>query len=243
MFRGTWPIFRRELAGYFGTPVAFIFIVIFLVLAGVFTFQIGGFFERGQADLRPFFDFHPWLYLCLIPALAMRLWAEERRSGTMELLMTLPISRAGAALGKFLAAWAFAGLALALTFPVWLTARYLGDPDDGAVLTGYIGSLLLAGGFLAIGACVSAATKSQVIAFIITAVVSLGFLLAGFSPVVEFFSGWAPAAIIETVSSMSFLTRFDAMGKGVIDARDLIFFGSLIGTCLIINVLLLELRD
>jgi ABC-2 type transport system permease protein len=243
MFRGTWPVYWRELAGYFGTPVAYIFIVIFLVLAGVFTFQIGGFYERGQADLRPFFDFHPWLYLCLIPALAMRLWAEERRSGTMELLMTLPISRAGAALGKYLAAWTFAGLALAMTLPVWLTARYLGDPDDGAVLTGYLGSLLLAGGFLAIGACVSAATRSQVIAFIITAVVCLVFLLAGFAPVVEFFSGWAPLAVVETVSAMSFLSRFDAMGKGVIDARDIIFFGSLIATCLIVNVLLLELRD
>jgi ABC-2 type transport system permease protein len=243
MFQGTISIFRRELAGYFSTPVAYIFIVIFLVLAGVFTFQIGQFFERGQADLRAFFDFHPWLYLCLIPAVAMRLWAEERRSGTMELLMTLPVARAGAVLGKYLAAWAFTGLALALTFPVWITATYLGSPDHGAIITGYVGSLLLAGAFLAIGACVSAATKSQIIAFIITIVISLVFLLAGFAPVIDAFSGWAPQPILDTISAMSFLTRFDAMGKGVIDARDIVFFASLIATCLIVNALLLELRD
>lgn len=240
MIRGMGAIFRREFAGYFLTPVAYIFIVIFLVLTGVFTFQLGGFFERGQADLRPFFDFHPWLYLCLIPAVAMRLWAEERRSGTLELLMTLPVTRGAAVVGKYLAAWAFTALALALTFPVWITVNYLGEPDNGAIAAAYVGSLLMAGGFLAIGACVSAATKSQVIAFIVSVVVCFGFLLAGYPPVVEFVRAWAPASVVEAVSGFSFLSRFDSISKGVIDLRDLVFFGSLIGVCLIINATLLE---
>jgi len=240
MTRGWWPILKRELAGYFVTPVAYVFIVMFLALTGVFTFELGGFFESGQADLRAFFNFHPWLYLCLIPAVAMRLWAEERRGGTLELLMTLPVSRAGAVLGKFLAAWAFVGLGLALTFPLWITVNFLGEPDNGAILAGYVGSLLMAGGFLAIGACVSAGTRSQVIAFIITVVVCLGFLLAGYPAVVDFFRGWAPASVVDAVASMSFLTRFESIAKGVIDLRDVIFFGSLISACLVFNGLMLE---
>jgi ABC-2 type transport system permease protein len=238
--RGCSAVFRRELTGYFVTPVAYVFIVIFLVLTGVFTFELGRFFERGQADLRAFFGFHPWLYLCLIPAVAMRLWAEERRGGTLELLMTLPISRAGAVVGKFLAAWAFTGVALLLTAPVWITVNYLGEPDNGAIAAGYVGSLLMAGGFLAIGACVSAGTRSQVIAFVVSVVVCFGFLLAGYSPVTEFFRGWAPGWVVDTVASFSFLTRFEAISKGVIDARDLVFFGSLIGGCLVLNAALLE---
>ncbi len=239
---GFVPVLKRELAGYFVTPVAYVFIVIFLVLTGVFTFQLSGFFERNQSDLRPFFDFHPWLYLFLIPAISMRLWAEERKSGTIELLMTLPVSRAGAVAGKFVAAWLFAGVALVLTFPVWITVNYLGDPDNGAIFTGYIGSFLMAGGFLAIGACVSAATKSQVIAFIIAVVFCFGFLLAGFTPVTDFLSGWAPAALVDTISGFSFLTRFDSIAKGVIDLRDIIFFASLIALCLFINAAVLEAR-
>lgn len=240
--RGLNAIFRRELAGYFVTPVAYVFIVIFLVLTGVFTFQLGGFFERNQSDLRPFFDFHPWLYLFLIPAISMRLWAEERKTGTLELLMTLPVSRIGAVLGKFLAAWAFAGVALALTFPVWITVNYLGEPDNGAIFAGYIGSFLMAGGFLAIGACISASTKSQVIAFILTVVVCFLFLLAGFTPVTDFISGWLPQSVVETVQGFSFLTRFDSISKGVIDLRDLIFFASLIGVCLAMNGAILEAK-
>ncbi len=240
--RGWSAIFRRELAGYFVTPVAYVFIVIFLVLAGVFTWQVGGLFNRDQADLRPFFSFHPWLYLFLIPALSMRLWAEERRQGTLELLMTLPVGKGGAVVGKYLAAWVFAGLALALTFPVWITINYLGDPDNGAILAAYIGSFLMAGGFLAIGACVSAMTRSQIIAFIVTVVACFAFLLAGLPVVLDVFSGWAPRPIVETISSFSFLTRFDMISKGVIDARDLIFFGSLIGACLALNYIVLEAR-
>lgn len=238
--RGCLPILKRELAGYFVTPVAYVFIIIFLILTGVFTFEIGAFFQQGQADLRAFFSFHPWLYLCLIPAVSMRLWAEERRGGTLELLMTLPVSRAGAVAGKFLAAWLFCGVALALTFPMWITVNYLGEPDNGAIATGYVGSFLMAGGFLAIGACVSAATRSQVIAFVVSVVVCFGFLLAGYGPVINVFSPWAPQAVLETISSFSFLTRFDAMGKGVIDLRDLVFFGSLITGCLVLNGALLN---
>jgi ABC-2 type transport system permease protein len=241
--RGWLPIFKRELAGYFATPVAYVFIVIFLILTGVFTFEIGNFFGpegQGQADLRPFFGFHPWLYLCLVPAVAMRLWAEERRGGTLELLMTLPVARAGAVVGKYLAAWVFCGLALALTFPMWVTVAWLGDPDHGAIATGYIGSFLLAGGFLAIGAAVSAGTRSQVIAFIVSVVICFGFLLAGYGPVINFFTGWAPAGVLEAISSFGFLTRFDGMAKGVIDLRDLIFFASLIAGCLVLNTALIE---
>ena len=178
--RNVGVIMRRELGSYFATPLAYVFILIFLVLANAFTFYLGGFFERGQADLAPFFNFHPWLYLFLIPALAMRLWAEERKTGSIELLLTQPITLWEAVLGKFIAAWIFAALALALTFPIWITVNYLGTPDNGAILAGYVGSLLLAGGFLAIGSCMSALTRNQVIAFILGVVVCFVFLLAGF---------------------------------------------------------------
>src|SRR5271169_2581618 len=187
-------IFRRELAAYFTTPVAYVFIVIFLVMAGALTFFAGNFFERGQADLQPFFTFHPWLYLFLIPALSMRLWAEERKSGSIELLMTQPVLLWDAVLGKFLAAWVFTVLALALTFPLWLTVNYLGKPDNGAILAAYLGSALLAGGFLAIGSCMSALTRNQVVAFILAVVACFAFLLAGFPMVLDVFRAWAPLA-------------------------------------------------
>ncbi len=240
--QGWYPIFKRELAGYFVTPVAYIFIMIFLLLAGVFTFQLGGLFERGQADLRPFFDFLPWLYLFLIPAVSMRLWAEERRGGTIELLLTLPVTQWGAVLGKFLAAWAFTGLALFLTFPLWITVNYLGDPDNGVIVGSYVGGLLMAGGFLAIGSCVSAATKSQVIAFVISLMICLGFLLAGFSPVLDFFKGWAPSWVIDAISSFSFLSRFEGLGKGVVALRDLVFFASVIGVFLYGAGIVIEMK-
>lgn len=240
--KGALAVFKRELAGYFVTPVAYVFIVIFLLLTGVFTFQLGGFYERNQADLRAFFDWHPWLYLFLIPALSMRLWAEERRSGTIELLMTLPISLAGAVLGKFAAAWLFAGIALALTFPVWVTVNYLGNPDNGVILAAYLGSFLMAGGFLAIGACVSAATKNQVIAFVISVVACFIFLIAGLGPVLGFFRGWAPDVIVAAISNFSFLTHFDAIGRGVIDLRDIVFFASLIVVFLAGNAVVIEAK-
>ena len=232
-------VFRRELASYFATPVAYVFIVIFLMLMGAFTFYLGGFYERGQADLRAFFNFHPWLYLFLIPAIAMRLWAEERKSGTIELLMTLPVTPAQAVLGKFFASWAFAGLALVLTFPIWITVNYLGDPDNGAIFAAYVGSLLMAGGFLAIGSCVSAFTRNQVIAFVLTVVVFFGFLLAGFPLVLDLFSGWAPQVIVDGIASLSFLTHFSDISRGVIDVRDLVYFALVIGTFLYANTIVI----
>ena len=233
-------IFKRELAGYFATPIAAVFIVIFLLLAGVFTFYLGNFFVRDQADLLPFFNFHPWLYLVLIPALAMRLWAEERRGGTIELLFTLPVTMWEAVVGKFLAAWCFTGIALGLTFPMWITVNLLGEPDNGVIIASYIGSFLMAGGFMAIGSCISALTKNQVIAFVISVVVGLGFVLSGFPLVLDFFTGWAPQFFLELISSFSFLTHFHAISKGVIDLRDLVYFLSLIGFWLFATTLILE---
>jgi len=242
--KGLLPVFKRELAGYFITPVAYVFIVIFLILAGVFTWDesMGGFYVRGQADLRGFFGFHPWLYLFLIPAVSMRIWAEERKSGTIELLLTLPVTQGAAVVGKYLAAWTFTGVALVLTFPVWITVNYLGHPDNGAIVTGYIGSFLMAGGFLAVGSVLSATTKSQVIAFILSVVACFALLLAGYTPVLEFFKGWMPPAILDALASFSFLTRFENVSKGVVDLRDLVFFGSLIGICLAMTGVVLEAK-
>jgi len=235
-------VMRRELKSYFLTPVAYVFIVIFLILSNTFTFYLGNFYERSQADLMPFFNFHPWLYLFLVPALSMRLWAEERKSGSIELLMTLPIELWQAVLGKYLAAWLFTALALALTFPIWITVNYLGDPDNGVILAAYVGSLLMAGGFLAVGSCISAATKNQVIAFILSVVACFVLLLAGFSMVLDLFSAWAPQALVDTVASLSFLTHFASISKGVIDLRDLVYFALLIGVMLYANAIVLELK-
>lgn len=240
--RNTWVVFKRELVAYFTTPIAYVFMVIFVFLSGIFAFYLGSFFPRGQADLLPFFSFHPWLYLFLVPALAMRLWAEERRSGTIELLLTLPITTSQAVLGKFFAAWVFTGIALALTFPIWLTVNYLGQPDNGIIVASYIGSFLMAGAFLAIGACVSALTKNQVIAFVLSAVICLAFVMSGFPMVLDFFSGWAPEVVVEAISSFSFLTRFNDISKGIIDLRDLIYFASLIAFWLFANGLLIEMK-
>ena len=233
-------IFRRELRAYFSTPVAFVFIVIFLFLTGIFTFYIGGFYESNQADLMPFFSFHPWLYLFLIPAISMRLWSEERKTGTIELLMTLPVSLSEAVIGKFLAAWCFTAIALALTFPIWITVNYLGDPDNTVIFVSYIGSLLMAGGFLAIGSCISALTKNQVIAFVISVVICFLFILSGFPLVLDFFSSWAPQSILDAISSFSFLSHFKSITKGVIDIRDIIFFVSLIVLWLFLNTLAID---
>ena len=235
-------VFKRELASYFATPLAYVFILIFLVLSGVFTFYLGGFFESGQANLAPFFNFHPWLYLFLVPAIAMRLWAEERKSGTIDLLMTLPITRFDAVTGKFLAAWAFAGLALLLTFPMVITVNYLGEPDNGAIITGYIGSWLLAGAYLAIGSCMSALAKNQVIAFILAVSVCFLFIVSGFPMVLDGFNGWAPQWLVDAVASLSFLTRFDAISKGVIDLRDLLYFLTLIAAWLAATAVVIDLK-
>lgn len=216
---------RREFAGYFSTPVAYVFIAIFLFLTGLFTFSMGGFYESRQADLSAFFNWHPWLYLFLIPAVSMRLWAEERRSGTIELLFTLPISLTSAVVGKFLAAWLFVGIALACTFPIVLTVGYLGSPDYGVIAGGYAGSFLMAGAYLAIGCCVSATSKNQVISFILSVVITFLFLLASFPVVIEWFeSAGANQAVVEAMGDLSFQTHFESIRRGVIQLDDLAFF-------------------
>ena len=240
--RNVGIIMRRELASYFATPLAYVFILIFLLLANAFTFYMGGFYERGQADLAPFFNFHPWLYLFLIPAISMKLWAEERKSGSIELLMTQPVTLWEAVLGKFFAAWLFTALALALTFPLWITVNYLGKPDNGTILAAYLGSLLLAGGFLAIGSCTSALTRNQVIAFILGVVVCFGFVLAGFPPLLNLLTGWVPQVVVDAIASLSFLTHFESIAKGVIDVRDLLYFAMLIGFFLLATSIALDLR-
>jgi ABC-2 type transport system permease protein len=238
----TLIILRRELSAYFTSPLAYVFIVIFLVLAGGLTFYLGAWLDRGQADLQVFFSWHPWLYLFLVPAVGMRLWAEERKTGTIEFLMTQPVTTLQAVLGKFLAAWLFVGIALALTFPIWLTVNYLGEPDNGVILAGYIGSWLMAGGLLAISAAVSALTRNQVVAFVLAAAICFLFLVSGLELVQAFFRGWAPDALVDTIAGLSLLTTFDGISRGVIDLRDLVMFGSLIALALLINVTLVEIN-
>ncbi|MBV9861355.1 MAG: ABC transporter permease subunit [Alphaproteobacteria bacterium] len=235
-------IFRRELASYFATPLAYIFIVIFLVLAGVLTFFVGNFFERGQADLQPFFAFHPWLYLVLIPALSMRLWAEERKSGTIELFLTLPVRMIEAVVGKFAAAWCFAGIALVLTFPLWLTVEFLGQPDNGVIFASYLASWLMAGAYLAIGACVSAATKNQVIAFVVTAAIAFVLTASGTPAVLGLFQGWAPESVIRAIIAASVFGHFSAITRGVIDLRDIVFFFSIIIAFLGANAIVVDMK-
>jgi ABC-2 type transport system permease protein len=237
-----WPIFRREFAAYFETPLAYVFIVIFLFAMGAFTFYIGNFYENGIANLSVFFGYHPWLYLFLVPAISMRLWAEERRTGTMELLLTLPIPIWATVAGKFLAAWIFTGIALLLTFPIWITVNYLGSPDNGVIIASYIGSFLMAGGYLAIGSAISATTSNQVIAFVVSVVICFLFTVSGAPLVLDFFNGWAPLVLVNAISSFSFLTHFIAITAGVIDIRDAIFFLSLIALFLAANVVIVDLK-
>lgn len=236
----TLKLFRRELASYFVTPVAYVFIVIFLALLGAMTFFLGGFFGRGEADLVPFFAFHPWLYLLLIPAISMRLWSDERKAGTIEMLLTLPISPTQAVVAKFFAAWAFAAIALVLTFPFWLTVNYLGSPDNGVIVAGYLGSLIMAGAYLSIGSCFSTASKNQVIAFVLAVLVSLIFTVAGTPLVLEFVSGWAPRPVIDVIAGLSFIANFEAISKGVLDLANLFYFITVIALFLFINVVLVN---
>ena len=233
-------ILKRELSSYFSTPIAYVFILIFLVLASVFTFYIGSFYERMQADLIPFFSFHPWLYLFLIPAISMRMWSEERNSGTLELLLTLPISKIEIILGKFLAAWLFAGLALILTFPLWISVNYLGDPDNGVVFASYIGSWLMAGSFLSIGSCMSALTRSQVVAFVLCGFITLLFVMAGFPLVLDVFRGWVPLLILDAITSLSFLTHYNSITKGVLSLNDFLYFISIIVAWLFATAIAIE---
>ena len=235
-----WIIAKREFAAYFATPLASVFLTIFVALTGAFAFYIGNFFERGQANLDAFFTYHPFLYLLLVPAVAMRLWAEERKSGTIELLMTLPITPWEAILGKFLAAWAFVGLALILTMPIWITVNVLGDPDNGVILTSYIGSFLMAGAFLAVGSCISATTKNQVIAFILAATACFLLVMSGTELVQNTFKVWTPPFVSSAVSSLSFLSHFEQITRGVVDLSSVIFFLSLIAFALFANAIVVD---
>ena len=225
-------ITKRELGGYFTSPIAYVFLIIFLLLTGFFTFTIGNFFERGEASLVSFFTWHPWLYLFLVPAVGMRLWSEERRLGTMELLLTMPLTTWQAIVGKFLASWLFLALALALTFPVWITVNMLGSPDNGIIAAGYVGSLFLAGSYLAISCMTSALTRNQVISFILSVVICLFFILAGYTPVTDLLTRFARPVVVEVVASFSVMTHFEGFQRGVIDLRDFLFFASVIGFAL-----------
>jgi ABC-2 type transport system permease protein len=228
-------IAKRELRAYFSSPVAFVFLVIFLVLAGFFTFTIGNFFERGQANLDPFFMWLPWLYLFLVPCVGMRLWAEERRVGTIELLLTKPVTAWQAIVGKFLASWIFLGLSLALTFPMFITVNYLGSPDNGVICAAYFGSLLMAGTYLAISCMTSAMTRNQVVSFIISVGICLFLVLCGFTPVTNLLTRLDRPWVVDLVSSFSVMTHFQPFTQGMIDSRDVIFFLLIIGFALFTN--------
>jgi ABC-2 type transport system permease protein len=228
-------ILKREMQSYFASPVAYVFIVIFLLLLGFFTFNVARFLEAGQADLQGFFQWHPWVFLFLVPAVAMRLWSEERRMGTIELLLTMPVTVTQVILGKFLAAWLIIGIALLLTFPMVLTVVYLGDPDLGAVFCAYLGSFLMAGAFLSVGSMTSAVSRNQVVCFILAVMVCLFFILAGFPPVTGAISGWAPVGLVNLVAELSFLSHFVSLQRGVIDLRDVVYFISVIFFMLYLN--------
>ena len=225
-FRNINAVMKRELSGYFGSAVAYVFIVIFLLLAGFFTFYFSRFFEAGQADLRGFFQWHPWIYLFLVPAVAMRLWSEERRLGTIELILTMPVTVTQVLLGKFLAAWLFIGISLLFTFPMVLTVLYLGNPDLGVIMSAYLGSFLMAGAFLSVGSMTSALTKSQIVSFILAVVICLFFVMAGYAPVTAVLQGWAPLWLVTLMSKASFMTHFFSIQRGVLDIRDLVYYAS-----------------
>ncbi len=240
--RNSWIVAKREFAGYFATPIAIVFLMIFVALTGAFAFFVGGFFERGQADLSTFFVYHPWLYLLLVPAIGMRLWAEERKTGTIELLMTLPLSPWDAIFGKFLAAWAFIGLALILTFPMWLTVNMLGQPDNGVILASYLGSFFMAGAYLAVASCISALTKNQVVAFIVAATVCFLLVMSGLELVQNVFRAWAPASLITAIGSLSFLSHFENITRGIFDLPAFVFYTSLILFALFANKIIIDQR-
>jgi len=235
-------IIRREFASYFATPLAAVFLVVFVAVSSGMTFFVSGFFDRAQADLSSFFTWQPWLYLVLMPAVGMRLWAEERRLGTIELLMTLPVQPWKFVLGKWTAAFAFAGLALALTMPMWITVNILGSPDNGVILASYIGAWLMAGAFLAISACISALTKNQVLAFIGAVITGFVFVMAGFDLILSAVRPWAPDVITQAIASMSFIGHFQRITDGVFEGSALVFFFSLITFALWLNVQILDAR-
>jgi len=238
--RNIWILFNRELKNYFITPIAYVFITIFLLMNGIFTFYVGSFFQRGIADLVPFFSAHPWIYMIFIPAITMRLWAEEKKQGTIELLFTLPITSMQAVIAKLLAAWCFIVISLVLTFPLLIAVNYLGNPDNGVILAGYLGSSLMAGAFIAIGACISATTTNQVIAFVGSFLMCLLFNVSGFPMLTDYISKILPDVVVDVIQSFSFLTNFDVIIKGLLDAKVLIYFISVMLAWVIANVVVLE---
>lgn len=239
-FRPIIPIIKRELYSYFRSPVAYVFIIIFLISTTGTTWYLGNFFQSNEASLEIFFFFHPWLYLILIPAVGMRLWAEDRRQGTIEILLTLPVRLYIAVLGKFLAAWLFIGLALLLTFPMIITTYYLGDPDGGMIFTGYVGSFLMGGAYLAISCFTSSITKNQVISFITSFMICLVLVLLGWGVLTRSLSELFPVWLSDLITQFSFTTHFNGIRRGVIDLRDVAYFLSIIGFMLLGNVLVLE---
>ena len=243
-FYSSYLIFQREILSYFSTPIAYVFIAIFLLLSSLFTFYLGNFFELGQANLSSFFEWHPWLYLFLIPSVTMRLWAEEKKTGTIEFITTLPISSSSIVVGKFFASWVFSSIALLLTFPLWITVNYLGEPDNGVIFASYIGSILMAGAYLSIGSCISALTNNQVIAFVIAATISFLFTVSGLPIVLDFFSTWAGQVLTDAIASFSFLTNYSNITRGLIDLRSLLYFITLICLFLYTNILIIiNMRD
>ena len=238
----TYAVFSRELETYFTSSIAYVFLVIFLLLINVLTFYVGSFIERDQADLKAFFSFHPWIYILLMPAIAMRLWSEELKSGTIEILLTLPLTISSVVIGKFLAAWFFALIGLGLTFPIWLSVSYLGDPDHGVIVIGYLGSALMAGGYLSICACLSALTKHQITAFILGVACCFIMTVSGFPIVLDAFSLWGPEWLIDGVAAFSFMTRFNNMIDGLINLDDIFFFVSLIAFWLFTNGIVIEMN-
>lgn len=240
--RSIYTVFKRELQGYFEAPVAYVFLVVFLVLLGFLTFGVNRFYESGAADLEPFFNWHPVVFLLLVPAATMGLWAEERRSGTIELLLTMPVTLLQTILGKFLAAWLFITMAIVLTFPVVLTTAYLGNPDMGVILCGYVGSILLAGAYVSVGLLTSSLTGSQVISFVLAMVMNLLLLLAGLPAITGFLVRWAPNWMVDGVAAFSVLTHFEAIKRGVVDPRDLVYYASVIVFMLVTTQVVLDNR-
>ncbi len=238
----TFPIFKREFLGYFRSPVAYVFLVVFLVASVGLAFFLSGFYKANVASMESYFFWHPWLFLFLVPAAGMRLWSEERRSGTIELLFTLPVTTLEGVMGKFLAAWAFLTLAILLSFPLPLTLAYLGDPDWGVIANSYLGSILMAGAYLAVCSFMSALTKNQVVSFVLSVLVCFVLSLLGFSVFTDFLSGYLhlPVFLVDVISNFGFTTHFDAFSKGIIDPKDVMFFLSLMGFSLFLNVVVLE---
>lgn len=235
------PIFKREFLGYFRTPVAYVFLISFLTLSVSLAFsRYGGFFKAGIAEMDSYFTFLPWLFLFIVPAVGMRLWSEEKRSGTAELLFTLPITTLEAVLGKFLAGWAFLAVAVLLSFPMAITVGYLGRPDWGVIASSYFGAILMAGGYLGVCALTSALTKNQIISFVLGLGACVILVFLGLSSFTEVLEGLLPITVADALANFSFITHFEPFTQGIIDLKDVGFFLSLIGFTLFLNAVVLE---